>query len=58
MREKELLKIVQQGDFDVIKISKTDEGLYILKQMSAIQSQDGVLLKNRLNFLLLILLFL
>lgn len=38
MREKELLKIALQGDFDVIKISKTEVGTYILKQMCAYQS--------------------
>ena len=37
MREKELLKIVLQGDFNVIKISKNEEGFYILKQMCACQ---------------------
>lgn len=31
MREKELLKIALQGDFNVIKISKNEEGFYILK---------------------------
>ena len=31
MREKELLKIVLQGDFNVIKISKNEEGFYILR---------------------------
>ena len=30
MREKELLKIALQGDFNVIKISKNEEGFYIL----------------------------
>lgn len=35
MREKELLKIALQGDFYVIKISKTEEGIYMLKQMCA-----------------------
>lgn len=38
MREKDLLKIALQGDFNVIKISKTKEGVYILKRMSAIQT--------------------
>lgn len=38
MRENELHKIALQGDFDVIKISKTDDGIYILKQMCAYQS--------------------
>lgn len=35
MREKELLKIALQGNFVVIKISKTKEGIYMLKQMCA-----------------------
>ena len=46
MREKELLKIVLQGDFNVIKISKNEEGFYILKQMCA---QVGALLRSHLN---------
>lgn len=37
MREKELLRIALQGDFNVIKISKNEEGFYILKQMCACQ---------------------
>lgn len=50
MREKELLKLVQQGDFDVIKISKTDEGIYILKQMSAIQSPGWCIVEKSPKF--------
>ncbi len=38
IREKELLKIVLQGDFDVIKIGRNKEGIYFLKQMCAYQT--------------------
>lgn len=38
MREKELLKIALQGDFNVIKIGKNKEGIYYLKQMCAYQT--------------------
>lgn len=46
MREKELLKIVLQGDFNIIKINKTEEGIYILKQMCASQSPSWCIVKK------------
>lgn len=49
MREKELLRIALQGDFNVIKISKNEEGFYILKQMCACQIPSWCILKNHLN---------
>lgn len=49
MREKELLKIALQGDFNVIKISKNEEGFYILKQMCACQIPSWCLLRSHLN---------
>ena len=48
MREKELLKVALQGDFYVIKICKTEEGVYVLKQMCA-SHQVGALLRSHLN---------
>ena len=46
MREKELLKIALQGDFNVIKISKSDEGFYILKQMCATQTPSWCIIEK------------
>ena len=50
MREKELLKIVLQGDFNVIKISKNEEGFYILKQMCACQIPSWCIIEKSSKF--------
>lgn len=50
MREKELLKIALQGDFNVIKITKTEGGVYLLKQMSAIQSPGWRIIEKSSKF--------
>lgn len=50
MREKELLKIALQGDFNVIKISKNEEGIYILKQMCACQIPSWCIIEKSSKF--------
>lgn len=45
MREKELLKVALQGDFYVIKICKTEEGVYVLKQMCASQTPSWCIIE-------------
>lgn len=50
MREKELLKIALQGDFNVIKISKNEEGFYILKQMCACQIPSWCIIEKSVSF--------
>lgn len=50
MREKELLKITLQGDFNVIKITKTEDGVYLLKQMSANQSPGWRIIEKSSKF--------
>lgn len=46
MREKELLKVALQGDFYVIKICKTEEGVYVLKQMCASQTPSWCIIEK------------
>ena len=46
MREKELLKVALQGDFYVIKICKTEEGVYVLKQMCASQTPSWSIIEK------------
>ena len=46
MLEKELLKVALQGDFYVIKIYKTEEGVYVLKQMCASQTPSWCIIEK------------
>lgn len=46
MREKELLKVALQGDFYVVKICKTEEGVYVLKQMCASQMPSWCIIEK------------
>lgn len=46
MREKELLKVALQGDFYVVKICKTEEGVYVLKQMCASQTPSWCIIEK------------
>ena len=43
---KELLKVALQGDFYVIKICKTEEGVYVLKQMCASQTPSWCIIEK------------
>ena len=46
MLEKELLKVALQGGFYVIKIYKTEEGVYVLKQMCASQTPSWCIIEK------------